>query len=842
MLHGSRPLSVLALLSALCVTAIAHEDDPKILDRRAPYAGPGFRRANLNQPNILGMGGSPFTSSGVTLLSWVPLSDMGSPATGSDCWGYVSPSGREYALMGHDNGTSVIEVTVPTNAQVIATLPGPNSLWRDVKVYGDKAYAVSEGGDGIQVFSLAQVDSGIVTQIGSVTTGGTTATHNVAINEDSGFLYRLGGSSNGFRVYDLNVDPVNPPLVASWSTRYIHDAQIVSYTSGPYAGKEVMFACSGFNGGYVGTGLDVIDVTNKSNITVLANSPLPNGEYSHQGWLSPDRQYFYLGDELDENGVLPTTTHVIDVSNLSSPNILPTFTNGNQSVGHNLYTEGNLIYEANYRSGLRIFDATNPVAPVETAFFDTYPDDDGDAFNGLWNVYPYLPSGIVLGSDLERGLFVWLVGNPPLAFDLPTGAPDLVNPAGDVIDVTISEDQPGDLAPGTAMLHVNDGGGWVSTPLANLGGGNFQGSFAASTCGTSFEYYLTADDSGGTTWSSPEGAPFEVHAATAAVGEASIVSDDVELGTGWTAGVAGDTATTGAWTLVNPIGTAAQSADDHSPAGSFCFVTGQGSSGGSVGENDVDGGFTTLVTPSYDLSAGSSPRISYWRWYSNTQGGDPNADIFEVEISNDGSNWTNVETVGPNGVETDGGWFQHTVVVTDFVTLTSNVQLRFRASDLGSGSIVEAAIDDLEITDIDCGSGCGAANYCSAAPNSAGSGALIASSGSTSVAANDLVFTVIGAPATQPGIFYYGSSAISVPFGDGVRCVGGGTLRLNPILITDGSGSVSRPLDLTVAPANAGLGIIQAGDTKYIQFWYRDPAAGGAGFNLSNGLSAVFCP
>jgi choice-of-anchor B domain-containing protein len=844
MTHGPSILGALLVASSLCALATAHEDDPKILDRQAPYAGPGLRRASFGQPGQLAMGGSPFASSGVSLLSWIPLSEMGSPQSGSDCWGYVSPSGREYALMCHYNGTTFVDITVPSNAQVLTTIAGPGSLWRDVKVYGSYAYAVSEGGSGIQVFDLSQIDSGVVTLAGTVTTGGGTSTHNVAINEDTGFLYRLGGDANGLRAYDLNADPINPPFVGSWSTRYIHDAQIVSYTSGPYAGKEIAFACSGFNGGSVGTGLDILDVTNKSNITVLSNVTYNNPAYSHQGWLSADRQYFYLGDELDENGSLPTTTHIIDVSNLGAAQAIGSFTNGNQSVGHNLYTKGDLIYEANYRSGLRVFDASNATSPVEVAFFDTYPTDDSDAFNGLWNVYPYFPSGVVIGSDLERGLFVWWVGANPVQLDVPGGAPTLVNPAGDSFAVSITESQPGELVLGSERLHVHDGSAWASYPLSSLGGGSYLATFPSTACGATLAYYVSADAGSGGTWTAPAGAPVETFTATSAVGQTVLVSDELEATTGWTVGASGDSATTGIWTLVNPIGTAAQPEDDHSPSGSLCFVTGQGSNGGSVGENDVDGGSTTLVTPAFDLSGGSAPRISYWRWYSNNAGAAPNEDVFEVEISADGATWVNVETVGPTGVETSGGWYQHTVVVSDFVALSNSVRLRFRASDNGSGSIVEAAIDDLTISDIDCGSGpaCGGTSYCSAAPNSMGAGAILSATGSASLSANDLVLGVTGASAAQPGLFYYGSTQVAVPFGDGVRCVGGSTYRLNPVAFSDPSGAVSRAVDYTSAPASSGPGMIQAGDTWNFQFWYRDPAAGGAGFNLSDGLSVVFCP
>lgn len=172
---------------------------------------------------------------------------------------------------------------------------------------------------------------------------------------------------------------------------------------------------------------------------------------------------------------------------------------------------------------------------------------------------------------------------------------------------------------------------------------------------------------------------------------------DLESAQGFSVGDVDDTATTGIWVRVDPNGTAAQPENDHSAApGSDCFVTGQGTVGGGLGEQDVDGGKTSLFSPSFDLSGATEPWIGYWRWYSNATGGAPNADSFLVDISNDGGgNWSSVEVVGPSGPGTSGGWNFHSFRVADILPPTADVRLRFTASDLGSGSIVEAAIDDL---------------------------------------------------------------------------------------------------------------------------------------------------
>jgi hypothetical protein len=238
----------------------------------------------------------------------------------------------------------------------------------------------------------------------------------------------------------------------------------------------------------------------------------------------------------------------------------------------------------------------------------------------------------------------------------------------------------------------------LTKELVPLGAGLYGTNLPGPACGDEPEWWFsTTDETCG---------PFATESFSASVGhKVTLLTDHVEIDSGWTAGVAGDDAASGLWMRGDPLGTGAQPEDDQSEPGTDCFFTGQGSDGGSIGENDVDSGHTTLVTPPIDLSGGDA-RIGYWRWYSNDAGGAPNEDVLEVEISNDGSNWVDVETVGPGGAGTGGGWIYHDLQVSDFVAPNATVQLRFIASDLNSGSIVEAAIDELEVFRIECGSIC----------------------------------------------------------------------------------------------------------------------------------------
>lgn len=318
--------------------------------------------------------------------------------------------------------------------------------------------------------------------------------------------------------------------------------------------------------------------------------------------------------------------------------------------------------------------------------------------------------------------------------------------------------------------------------------------------------------------------------------EVVVASYDFEAGgtQGWSVGSPND-ASTGTWERGNPIGTEAQTEDDHTPGqgNNTCWFTGQGSNGGSVGENDVDGGTTTVLSPIFDLDGASAATIRYWRWYSNDAGSAPNADVFEIDLSNDGgSSWTSAEVVGPSGAQTSGGWHEATIHPESVLPLTSQMRMRFRASDLDSGSIVEAALDDFTVRYIEAGDCPAPELYCSTSPNSVGAGAVIATSGSTGVADNTFALHASGVPAGNFGLFFYGSAQNAVPLGEGTLCIAAPFTRLN-VQQADGAGNVTHALSFG--------GGLTAGTNWNFQFWYRDPAGGPVGFNLSDAVSVSFC-
>ncbi len=169
-----------------------------------------------------------------------------------------------------------------------------------------------------------------------------------------------------------------------------------------HQGKEICFGANE-------TALSIADVTDKDNPVKLAHASYPNVGYSHQGWLTEDHRYFYMNDELDElqGKVDGTRTLVWDVEDLDDPQLVREYFSENKSSDHNLYIQGNLMYQSNYLSGLRIYDISDVENPVQVGFFDTMPfGDDAPGFGGSWSNYPFFESGAIVVTSMNEGLFI----------------------------------------------------------------------------------------------------------------------------------------------------------------------------------------------------------------------------------------------------------------------------------------------------------------------------------------------------------------------------------------------------------------------------------------------------
>lgn len=365
-------------------------------------------------PCFSGMAGD-YPCNGYDLLLNIPLSTFDA-SRGNDSWGWTDTlNNKEYAIMCVDNGTVFIDVTNTNNPIYLGKLPTAtkNSTWRDVKVYKNHAFIVSEAENhGMQVFDLTKLRN--VSSPPKVFAADTHfkdfgTAHNIVINENSGYAYAVGtvksGTYKGGPLFINIQDPKNPKSEGGWgSDNYSHDAQVVIY-NGPdtdYTGKEIL----------IGSNEDevvIVDISDKSNPKNISKISYPNVGYTHQGWFTEDQRYFILGDELDESKFgIKTRTIIFDFTDLDNPKQNFVYTGPTQAIDHNGYVKNNTFYLANYAAGVRFIDISNisDKSIKEIGYFDTHPESNGASGNGVWNVYPYFNSGKIVVSDINRGLFI----------------------------------------------------------------------------------------------------------------------------------------------------------------------------------------------------------------------------------------------------------------------------------------------------------------------------------------------------------------------------------------------------------------------------------------------------
>ena len=357
---------------------------------------------------------------GYDLMAHIPLEEFNASA-GNDSWGWTDLStGKEYAIMGLDNGAAFVDISIAHEPVYLGKLPTEtsSSTWRDIKVYNNYAFIVADavGNHGMQVFDLARlrnVANPPVDFSADQVYNGIGSCHNVVINENEEIAYLVGCDQffGGPVFVDIS-NPLDPTDLGGYSARgYTHDAQVVTY-NGPDAdhlGKDIFI---GSNGNFGGSNTVVIlDVSDKSNPQFISEIIYPDSRYAHQGWFTEDMHYFIFGDEIDEPSIgFNTRTLIFDFSDLDNPTLSSEYFGPTAATDHNGYVVGSKYYLANYRAGMRVLDITNISSPtnamMEIGYFDTYPDSDSNNSGGVWNVYPYFNSGNIIISDMNRGFFV----------------------------------------------------------------------------------------------------------------------------------------------------------------------------------------------------------------------------------------------------------------------------------------------------------------------------------------------------------------------------------------------------------------------------------------------------
>jgi choice-of-anchor B domain-containing protein len=356
-------------------------------------------------PCINGMAGD-YPCNGYDLQVFIPCTDFEAD-NANDSWGWTDPDdGTEYALVGLDNGTAFLDISDPINPIYLGKLPThtSSSLWRDVKVYNNYAFVVSEANNhGMQIFDLTRlrdVSNPPETFTEDAHYGGFGGAHNIVINEETGYAYGVGADYSGGAHFVNIQDPLNPIGEGGYSgSGYTHDAQVVVY-DGPdsdYAGKEI----------YIGSNEDkvvIVDVTDKTNPVLISVVTYTNDAYTHQGWFTEDLNYFILGDEIDElNFGFNTRNIVFDFTDLDNPQLSFEYSGPTSATDHNGYVDGDKFYLANYKAGMRVIDISDIANGnmTETGYFDVFINGNSAGYDGAWNVYPYFESGNILISSLK---------------------------------------------------------------------------------------------------------------------------------------------------------------------------------------------------------------------------------------------------------------------------------------------------------------------------------------------------------------------------------------------------------------------------------------------------------
>lgn len=672
-------------------------------------------------------------------LNMTLLDQLDYPDALNDIWGWVAPDGTEYAIVGVTTGVSIVSLADPDNIEEVAWIPGQFSTWRDIKTWGNFAYVTTDQPnttEGLLVIDLSDLPNDVdyfnwnpnLPGLGVLNT-----CHNIYIDEFGyGYLAGCNVNDGGMVILDVFTLPGSPAFVAAAPSEYAHDVYVrdhIMYASEIYAGQ-----------------FGVYDVSNKMNIQFLAGQTTPF-EFTHNAWLSDDGGVLFT---TDERANAPVGAY--DVSDLSNivelDQFRPIQTLGEGVIPHNVHVWNDYLIISYYTDGGIIVDAARPDNLIEIGNFDTFLGGNV-GFDGAWGAYPFLPSGLVLVTDISNGLFVFdanyvracylegtvthaqtslplsgvsveiLSAEPntastrldgtykggqatPGVFDVKFKKPGflpkivaatLVNGQVTVLDVAL---EPAPLFSGVVVRNAD--GAPVSNALVRFTGSEDELEVVSDNAGV-FQAPLIPD-----TYTVAAGAwGYLINTVDLTIPNSGPLTIELEKGYrdefffdyNWEKTA---TANAGLWQWVDPLpsftGNQVSTPGDDiaDDLGVRCYVTGNG---GNSGANDVDNGSVTLRSPAMDLSDYNEPVLTYYAYFFNGGGfGTPN-DNFSVVISN-GIQEVELEQITVSG----GAWRpKATFNLNDFIEPTSNMRLTFIATDADPGHIVEAAVDVVEIFD-----------------------------------------------------------------------------------------------------------------------------------------------
>ena len=667
----------------------------------------------------------------------------------NDIWGYVSPSGIEYALVGRIDGVSIVSLEDPDNVVEVASIPGQASLWRDLKSYGEYAYIVTDAGgttEGLTIIDLTDIDNGNISFSQNNYDVGFSQVlnkaHNIYIDEGKGLAFLAGSNvTTGCLVFDIASTPGEAIYLTSVGNRYAHDV---------YVNNNLLY-----NSG-LGSGLRIWDISDIMNPALLSVETTPDN-FTHNAWSTADNNYVFT---TDERGDAPVAAY--DITDPTDPQLLdvyrPLYSLNQGVIPHNTHVLDEYLFTSYYTDGVTVVDASDPTNLIEVGNWDTWPGGPG-GFNGCWGAYPFLPSGLILATDQTFGLFV-LEPNLLRAARLEGTVMDETN-GGALNSVTVSIDAPqinmaetdaaGTYATGICNVVTYDvtfsKPGYIPvTESVDIVNGEtvtldvslreaerfpFTGNvieeetalavpdaqiYLESIGGINNDVVIDADASGVAEFSEVTEGTYNIYVGKWGYQELVVENvtidaaqnlvfelpfgyqDGFQLDQGWTAIAE---AASGFWERDLPVGTTSGNCfanpgfDAEGDIGNFAFVTGNG--GGSVGSDDIDQGTVRLFSPEFDLTPynPASVVLHYQYWFANFGGNGDVNDEMVVSISN---GQTSVELARYQGNVSCDEWLSEDFSLADSIELTDQMQLIIAANDLPSGHVAEGGIDDFLIT------------------------------------------------------------------------------------------------------------------------------------------------
>lgn len=322
----------------------------------------------------------------------------------NDIWGYTDAQGAEYVLLGTEAGVNIIDISTPSSPVKKQFIPGPYSVWRDLKTWSHYAFVTHDNPygwntvpeQGLLIIDLDSLQSApkfkAFNAVIPNTTGGYDTlkrAHNLYIDEN-GICYLFGSNigNGGALMFDVATDPWNPQYVGIYDDYYFHDGMVRGDTlwgSAVYVGKFC-----------------VVDVTSKSAPVLIGQHGTPNS-FTHNTWISDDNKTLFCTDE--QSAAYVTAYDVTDLNAITELDRIQTSL-ASGTIPHNAHVYQQWVVTSYYTSGVQIVDAKFPELLVEVGYFDTSPNFSGNGFYGNWGAYPYFGSELLACSDIEEGLYI----------------------------------------------------------------------------------------------------------------------------------------------------------------------------------------------------------------------------------------------------------------------------------------------------------------------------------------------------------------------------------------------------------------------------------------------------